>query len=190
MRPALARHDALARTAVEGHRGTVVKMTGDGALRGVRRSARCGRGHAAVAAGARRSRGDRWRRAARALRAARGRRRAPRQRLLRQRRQPCGAHHGGGARRPGAAVAGGGRPGGGSAAGRGVAARPGRGAAARSGESRARLSGRASRSCGRTFPALRSLEATPNNLPQQVTSFVGRERELAEVSSCWPKRGC
>ncbi|MFO1308394.1 MAG: tetratricopeptide repeat protein [Burkholderiales bacterium] len=32
------------------------------------------------------------------------------------------------------------------------------------------------------FPALRSLEATPNNLAQQVTSFVGRERELAEVT--------
>ena len=31
------------------------------------------------------------------------------------------------------------------------------------------------------FPALRSLEATPNNLPQQVTSFIGREFELAEV---------
>jgi hypothetical protein len=31
------------------------------------------------------------------------------------------------------------------------------------------------------FPALRSLEATPNNLPQQVSSFVGRERALAEV---------
>ena len=31
------------------------------------------------------------------------------------------------------------------------------------------------------FPALRSLEATPNNLPQQVTSLIGRERELAEV---------
>ena len=31
------------------------------------------------------------------------------------------------------------------------------------------------------FPALRSLEATPNNLPQQVTSFVGHERELADV---------
>jgi predicted ATPase/class 3 adenylate cyclase len=31
------------------------------------------------------------------------------------------------------------------------------------------------------FPALRSLEATPNNLPQQVTSFVGRERELDEA---------
>jgi predicted ATPase/class 3 adenylate cyclase len=31
------------------------------------------------------------------------------------------------------------------------------------------------------FPALRSLEATPNNLPQQVSSFIGRERELVEV---------
>ncbi len=31
------------------------------------------------------------------------------------------------------------------------------------------------------FPALRELEATPNNLPQQLTSFVGRERERAEV---------
>ena len=31
------------------------------------------------------------------------------------------------------------------------------------------------------FPALRSLEATPNNLPHQLSSFVGREREMAEV---------
>jgi len=31
------------------------------------------------------------------------------------------------------------------------------------------------------FPALRSLESTPNNLPQQLTTFVGRERELVEV---------
>jgi predicted ATPase/class 3 adenylate cyclase len=31
------------------------------------------------------------------------------------------------------------------------------------------------------FPALRSLESTPNNLPQQVTSFVSRERRQAEV---------
>jgi predicted ATPase/class 3 adenylate cyclase len=31
------------------------------------------------------------------------------------------------------------------------------------------------------FPALRSLEATPNNLPQQLTSFIGRERDLADV---------
>src|SRR5438477_12657766 len=33
----------------------------------------------------------------------------------------------------------------------------------------------------RDFPALRSLEATPNNLPQQVTSFIGRGRELADA---------
>ncbi|MDQ2916779.1 MAG: tetratricopeptide repeat protein [Pseudomonadota bacterium] len=32
-----------------------------------------------------------------------------------------------------------------------------------------------------SFPALRSLEAIPNNLPQQVTSFIGRERELAAI---------
>jgi predicted ATPase/class 3 adenylate cyclase len=31
------------------------------------------------------------------------------------------------------------------------------------------------------FPALRSLEATPNNLPQQLTSFIGREREVEEA---------
>ncbi|MEO8740995.1 MAG: tetratricopeptide repeat protein [Casimicrobiaceae bacterium] len=33
------------------------------------------------------------------------------------------------------------------------------------------------------FPALRSLEATPNNLPQQVTSFIGRQRELGEAKT-------
>jgi predicted ATPase/class 3 adenylate cyclase len=31
------------------------------------------------------------------------------------------------------------------------------------------------------FPALRTLDATINNLPTQVTSFVGREREVAEA---------
>jgi predicted ATPase/class 3 adenylate cyclase len=31
------------------------------------------------------------------------------------------------------------------------------------------------------FPPLRSLESTPNNLPQQLTSFLGREHELSEV---------
>ena len=36
------------------------------------------------------------------------------------------------------------------------------------------------------FPALRSLEATPNNLPQQLTSFVGRERELSEAKKLLP----
>lgn len=32
------------------------------------------------------------------------------------------------------------------------------------------------------FPALRSLNEVPNNLPTQLTSFVGRDRELAEAS--------
>ncbi|MCW5939569.1 MAG: tetratricopeptide repeat protein [Fimbriimonadaceae bacterium] len=31
------------------------------------------------------------------------------------------------------------------------------------------------------FPPLRSLAGTPNNLPEQITSFIGRERELAGV---------
>ena len=33
------------------------------------------------------------------------------------------------------------------------------------------------------FPALRSLEATPNNLPRQVTSFVGREGEIEDAET-------
>jgi predicted ATPase len=32
------------------------------------------------------------------------------------------------------------------------------------------------------FPPLRTLDARPHNLPLQLTSFVGRERELAEVT--------
>jgi predicted ATPase/class 3 adenylate cyclase len=31
------------------------------------------------------------------------------------------------------------------------------------------------------FPLLRSLDVLPNNLPRQLTSFVGREQEMAEV---------
>ena len=31
------------------------------------------------------------------------------------------------------------------------------------------------------FPALRELEATPNNLPQQLTTFIGRERERQDI---------
>ena len=37
------------------------------------------------------------------------------------------------------------------------------------------------------FPALRSLEATPNNLPQQMTSFIGREREVTEAKALLAK---
>src|SRR5207245_1425139 len=32
------------------------------------------------------------------------------------------------------------------------------------------------------FPPLKSLDVLPNNLPRQLTSFIGRERELAEVT--------
>src|SRR5713226_2662143 len=31
------------------------------------------------------------------------------------------------------------------------------------------------------FPALRTLDSTPNNLPTQLTSFVGREEQVAEA---------
>ena len=31
------------------------------------------------------------------------------------------------------------------------------------------------------FPPLRSVETTPNNLPVELTSFVGREREIDEI---------
>src|SRR5262245_15105508 len=31
------------------------------------------------------------------------------------------------------------------------------------------------------FPPLKSLDALPNNLPRQLTRFIGREREIAEV---------
>ncbi len=34
----------------------------------------------------------------------------------------------------------------------------------------------------RTFPALRSLDVRPHNLPQQPTSFIGRANELGELS--------
>src|SRR5579872_2145273 len=33
------------------------------------------------------------------------------------------------------------------------------------------------------FPPLRSLDAVPNNLPVQVTSFRGREQDMAEISA-------
>ncbi len=34
-----------------------------------------------------------------------------------------------------------------------------------------------------TFPPLATLDARPNNLPLQLTSFLGRERELAEIAN-------
>ena len=69
-----------------------------------------------------------------------------------------------------------------SAAGRGRAEGPRRRAAARSREPE-RVYQVTHPQLRRDFPALRSLESTPNNLPQQVTSFIGRERELAEAKA-------
>src|SRR5207249_2529338 len=37
------------------------------------------------------------------------------------------------------------------------------------------------------FPPLRSLESIRNNLPQQITSFIGRETELSEVKALLKK---
>jgi predicted ATPase/class 3 adenylate cyclase len=37
------------------------------------------------------------------------------------------------------------------------------------------------------FPPLKTLDATPNNLPTQLSSFLGRERELAEVEALLAK---
>ena len=39
------------------------------------------------------------------------------------------------------------------------------------------------------FPPLRTLDAVPHNLPLQLTSFVGRERELGEVVGLLGARG-
>src|SRR5262249_5008355 len=37
------------------------------------------------------------------------------------------------------------------------------------------------------FPPLRSLSLYSNNLPQQLTSFIGREKEIAEIGSLLSK---
>jgi predicted ATPase/class 3 adenylate cyclase len=39
------------------------------------------------------------------------------------------------------------------------------------------------------FPALKSLNAVANNLPIQLTSFIGREREMAELNKILPREG-
>ncbi len=180
MRPALARHDAIARSAVEKHGGVVVKMTGDGlhaafedpldalgatlelqqaladpeSTAGVALNVRCG-----LHAGADERRdkdfyGTAVNRAARIMSAAHGG-----QVLLSQ---------------AVAAMIGQRLPG-------GVALRD-------LGSVRLRDLALAERvfqlvhpDLRRDFPALRSLEATPNNLPQQLTSFIGREAVLAHI---------
>ena len=46
----------------------------------------------------------------------------------------------------------------------------------------------ARRRCEREFPPLRSLEAFPGNLPVQVTSFVGRDEDVATLVEALERR--
>lgn len=180
MRPALARHDALLRAAVASHRGTIIKMTGDGAhasfrdpldavgatlelqqslaapeaTQGLALQVRCGVHTGRVEPRDNDVFGTAVNRAARLMSAAHGG-----QVLLSQ------------------------------AASENVRDRLSAGLELRD-LGLVRLRDLANPEhvfqlvhpkLRQDFPALRSLESTPNNLPQQVASFVGRERELADV---------
>ena len=182
MRPALARHDALARAAVESHRGIVAKMTGDGvyaaftdaldavgatlelqqalsdpaATAGVSLRVRCGMHAGLVEHRDNDYFGSAVNRTARIMSAAHGGQVIVSQAVydLVAKRLPDG-----------------------------VALRD-------LGSVRLRDLARPERvyqlvhpALRQEFPALRSLEATPNNLPQQITSFIGRDRELVEVKA-------
>jgi predicted ATPase/class 3 adenylate cyclase len=182
MRPALARHDALVRAAVEGNKGNIVKMTGDGmfaafgdpvdalngaltlqlslvdpaATGGVALNVRCG-----LHVGVVEHRDDDYF-----------------GRVLNRAARIMGAAHGGQVllSEAVAVLLGGRLP-------SGVALRD-------LGSLRLRDLGNPEHvhqvvhpRLRSDFPALRTLEAIPNNLPSQMTSFVGRERELAEVEA-------
>jgi len=182
MRPALARHDAIVRASVEGNGGTVVKMSGDGvhavfadpldavratlelqrklaepeAAQGLALQVRCGM-HASV--DERRDNdffGSGVNRAARIMSAAHGG-----QILLSQ---------------AVAALVGDRLPDGVSLSNLGSVR-------LRDLASPERVYQVVHPQLRQDFPALRSLEARPNNLPQQVTSFVGRELELADIKN-------
>ncbi len=180
MATALARHDALARTAVESHRGTVVKMTGDGmfavfgdpvdaldaalalqfgltggeAADGVALCVRCG-----LHAGIVERRDNDWfgtpvNRAARIMAVAHGSQILISQTVVELVRD----------RLP-----------------QGVTLRDLGSVRLRDLTNPEQVNQIIHAGLRRDFPALRSLEATPNNLPQQVTSFIGRDRELREA---------
>jgi len=180
MRPALARHDAIARATVEQNRGTVVKMTGDGlhatfddpldavkatielqkslsnadATEGIALQVRCGL-HAGV--DERRDSdyfGRGVNRAARIMTAAHGG-----QVLLSHAVAVLVAD-----RLPSS-----------------VALRELGSVRLRDLTNPERVYQLIHPELRQDFPALRSLEATPNNLPLQLTSFVGREIEIVEV---------
>ena len=180
MRPALARHDAIARRAVEGHAGTIVKTTGDGLhatfddpldainaaielqqalsdaseTEGIPLRVRCGL-HAGV--DERRDRdffGRAVNRAARIMSAAHGGQvlLSEAVAILVSGRLPAG-----------------------------VALRELGAVRLRDLASPDRVYQIVHPKLRQDFPALRSLEATPNNVPVQLTSFIGREKEVEEV---------
>src|SRR3984893_7514037 len=180
MRPALALHDALARSAVEGHGGTVVKMTGDGlyaafdqpldaigatlqlqqaladpeATNGVALRARCGLHLGVVERRDNDYFGNAVNRTARIMGVAHGGQvivsQAVVDRVADRLPPPVALRDLGAVRLK-------------------DLARPERVYQVLHPQLR------------QDFPPLRSLEATLNNLPQQVTSFVGREEDIAKV---------
>ena len=186
MRPALACHDLLCRTAVEGSRGTVVKMIGDGMCAAFDDPADALR-------------------ASIALQCALADPKATQGILLRVR---CGIHTGAVERRDsdffGSAVNHAARIMGAAHGGQVLLSKaacdlvgdrlPDGVTLLDLGAVRLRDLASPIRICQLvhpalrgSFPALRSLEATPNNLPQQVTSFIGRERQLAETKALLAK---
>ena len=186
MRPALALHDAIARSAVEAHRGTVVKTTGDGihavfddpvdaveatlqlqqalldpdATAGIPLRVRCGLHLGAVERRDNDFFGTPVNRTARIMSAAHGG-----QVLVSKAVADLVGNH----LPPGVAL-------------KDLGALRLRDLA-----SPERVFQVMHSRLRRDFPALRSLESTPNNLPQQVTPFICRERELSEVKALLAK---
>ena len=118
----------------------------------------------------------------RSHRPAHGRGPAGGQRVHRPRRAPRGADRGGGARRPGPAV--GGHPARWSRPSLPSGldpARPRHCTACKDLARPERLYQLVIDGVPDTFPALRTLDSTPNNLPTQLTSFVGREELVVEA---------
>ena len=167
MRVALAAHDEVLRAAIEAHGGWLFKHTGDGVCAAFA-SPKCAV-DAAVARSGRWSCRCGWDRDRRS-RAARGgllrcgaqSRRAGDGRRAR-RSDPAGRVDGGPAQRSGSSRSGAAAVTGSADCGRGVQVRA---AGLRT-----------------DFPPLRALDANPGNLRPAVTSFIGRESEIAEIQA-------
>ena len=175
---AAASHRALVEAAADGQGGVVVRLRGRRRVRGVRVGGRRDPRGRRGAAGARRARVGRRRRPGPDGH-PHGRGPVVARRLRRHRGPPRGARRGG--RRTAARSSSptrraplAGEPGDGHRA-----ARPRRAPAQGPRPRRAAVPGRGRRASRPTFPALKTLDLTPNNLPPQLTTFVGR----AEVDS-------